>query len=303
MERTRLDALHRFMSPEPFSKWPGGKRALLPELVKRLPAPSRWDSYGEFFVGGGALFFRVARMANCRRAILADKNERLVVTYRALRNRPAEVIGILQELQRRYWQSDRPGKMRLFYFVRDRFNGQASTDAQRAADFIFLSKAGFNGLYREDSSGRYNVAHGDYEFPNICDPTQLKLASRALQLADIQHGDFTGCLETVTGRMVVYLDPPYRPLSPTANFTSYVAGEFTEADQKRLAGFAVACREQGAFVMVSNSYLGPGDDFYQIHYPGFAQHIVNAPRFISVTVNGRGTAQEVLLIGGQDDRQ
>jgi DNA adenine methylase len=259
----------------PFIKWVGGKTSLLPELLKHVPG--RLRRYHEPFVGGGALFFAVAP----RRALLNDNNPELVHCYQQVRD---DVYGVLDALARHVYQRTHFEAVRALEPLR-------LPAAARAARFIFLNKTCFNGLWRVNRAGRFNVPFGRYKNPRFADPASLITASHALRGVEIRHSPFEEALALAAPGDFVYLDPPYDPVSPTASFASYTAGGFTWEDQKRLAHACIVLNRRGVRFLLSNS----ATDRIRALYSGFEQRMVRAPRFINSKADGRGHVDELLV--------
>ncbi|MGH7286142.1 MAG: DNA adenine methylase [Polyangiaceae bacterium] len=271
----------------PFLKWAGGKTKLLPELVSRLPREMR--TYAEPFCGGGALFFALAEerknhRRTFERAILADRNEELVVSYNAIKT---DVGGVIEALGPYVYDRD------LFYATRKK-DPKTLSSAERAARLIFLNRTCFNGLWRVNSKGEFNVPFGRYKNPTICDERTLRAASEALQDATILHADFAEVTRELGGGAkidFVYFDPPYAPVSETADFTAYAAGGFGFADQERLARELAALRDRGAMGMLSNA----DTPNMRVLYKEFGVHVVAAPRAINSDPTKRGVAAELVV--------
>jgi DNA adenine methylase len=259
----------------PFVKWVGGKTSLLPELIKHVP--ERVRRYHEPFVGGGALFFATAP----RRAVLSDNNPELVHAYRLVRD---DVWGVLDQLSRHVYE--RPH----FEAVRA-LEPSRLGPAERAARFIYLNKTCFNGLWRVNRAGRFNVPIGRYKDPRFCDPETLQRASQALHGVEILHQPFEDALALAGSGDFVYLDPPYDPVSATASFASYTAGGFNWDDQKRLAAGCLSLNRRGVRFLLSNS----ATTRVRALYKHFQQRIVRAPRHINSKGGGRGHVDEILV--------
>jgi DNA adenine methylase len=259
----------------PFLKWVGGKTSLLPELLKHVPARRR--RYHEPFVGGGALFFAVQP----KRAVLADGNAELVHCYQQVRD---DVYGVLDALARHVYQ--RPH----FEAVRA-LEPRRLSPAARAARLIYLNKTCFNGLWRVNRAGRFNVPFGRYKNPRFNDPSALISASHALRGVEILHATFEQALLRASPGDFVYLDPPYDPVSPTASFASYTADGFGWEDQKRLAYSCLLLNRRGVRFLLSNSATPRIRELYR----GFEQRMVRAPRFINSKADGRGRVDELLV--------
>jgi DNA adenine methylase len=239
---------------KPFLKWAGGKGASLPRLLARLPERVRDEvTYHEPFVGGGALFFALRP----RRAILTDLNERLVRTYRAVRDNPSEVVGRLREMEAIH----RKRGAAYFYEVRQREVDQLA-DVDVASWLIYLNRTCFNGLYRVNRAGRFNVPAGRHTNPTVCDEETLSSSSQALQGADICVADFREALSRVRPGDVVYCDPPYLPLSAKGH-TAYTAAGFTPADHTELRDVVLTLKRRGAYVLLSNSASSATDHLYR----------------------------------------
>lgn len=234
----------------PFLKWAGGKRQLLPALLERTPRSI--DTYYEPFIGGGALFFALAADPELApgRAVLNDMNHELVTTYIAVRDDLDALCEQLERLSVEYLEGDDEARASYYYAVRDE---QRSAAVEVAARLMFLNKTCFNGLYRVNRSGRFNVPHGRYKNPTILDRPNLEAASRALQSTEIVHGDFEAVAAAAGPDDFVYFDPPFEPLSDTASFTAYTEGAFGRPDQLRLRWHLDTLRERGVPVMMSNS--------------------------------------------------
>lgn len=276
----------------PILKWAGGKTQLLPEILKRLPA--RIGTYHEPFVGGGAVFFALAEEGRFERAILSDVNGQLVNVYAQLRDSPELLIGHLEALAKAHSRTQ-------YYTVRDEFNHGRRDPASppvlaslQAAYFIYLNKTCFNGLYRVNRRGDFNVPVGDYKNPTICDADNLRAASRALQGVELRRRDFGRACDAVnlTGCPVdcVYFDPPYVPLTKTARFTAY-AGAFGEAEHGRLATRFTELVRAGVAVLLSNS----DTPLVRKLYDGWQIDPIDARRSINSKGGSRGAVGEVLV--------
>lgn len=265
----------------PFLKWAGGKGQLLDQILARLPREIP-GTYVEPFLGGGAVFFELARTGRIQRARLSDRNAELVATYLAVRNELPDLIHAL-----RAHHNDE-----AHYYAVRALDPSKLTGVERAARTIFLNRVGYNGLYRVNSSGLFNVPFGRYKNPKICDVEGLTHASKALQIADITVADFAETCAGVGVGDVVYLDPPYVPVSKTASFTSY-SGRFDEAEHRRLAETFEHLVDLGAFVLLSNSDTKLSRGLYT----GYKITTVEATRAINSKVDKRGAVREVLVQG------
>ncbi len=266
----------------PFLKWAGGKRALLPVLLPLVP--KEFGTYYEPFVGGGALFFALRP----DQAVLSDANERLIRTYRAVRDEPDRVVHLLHRSKAKHEKDSKT----FFTKARAFFNGGGASDADVAAPFIYLNKTCFNGLYRENSLGKFNVPIGAYKDPVICDEKNLRACSTALQGADVRCGDFAAVVARAEPGDLVYFDPPYLPISATSSFTGYTADGFALRDHRRLRDLALELKARGVHVLISNSAAPAILDLYQA---GFTVTTVQAARSINSKGSGRGKISELVI--------
>jgi DNA adenine methylase len=295
----------------PFVKWVGGKTQLIPQLDSVLPKRIKSGTiktYIEPFVGGGALFFHIAQTYHIERFILADNNIDLILAYWTIRERVGQVITALHDLQTKYINLPEPKREEQYYNVRKLFNETKShidpavfsqSWVERTVQLIFLNKTCFNGLFRVNSAGQFNVAFGKYDNPKICDADNLVQVSNILRRAQIMLCDFQGILSFVDENSFVYIDPPYRPISTTANFTAYSASTFTALDQQRLANFCAAVSESGANQLISNSDPAnhdPEDRFFEHNYPGFRIVRTSANRMINCKADKRGKINELMIL-------
>ncbi len=290
---------------KPFLKWAGGKTQLLAEIEQRLPAGLKTgeiDTYVEPFVGGGAVFFHIAqRYEFIRRYYLFDINKDLINCYKVIKNEVKSLIQELQQLEDKFFSKRKHATRKDFYYgVRKQFNEEKAKmlGVSTAAKLIFLNKTCFNGLYRVNKSGGFNVPFGDYKNPTICNEKNLILASNVLQKAKIICGDFTDSKKYINNNTFVYFDPPYRPLSATASFTSYSKDSFSEDDQQKLAEFCSQVNAKDAKFLLSNSdpkNENPDDHFFEDHYRNFKIERVAASRAINCKASGRGQINELLI--------
>ncbi|MEO7729899.1 MAG: DNA adenine methylase [Kofleriaceae bacterium] len=267
----------------PVIKWVGGKTKLLPALLERMPA--HFERYYEPFAGGAALFFRVAP----ERAVLADSNHDLIGLYTCLTK---DVAGVVKKLE--YHRTAHSEAH--YYDTRTRWNDRelAWTSADRAATFIYLNKTCFNGLWRVNRSGAFNVPIGRYTDPPICVPSALRAASTVLGRATLRCGDYRTAVADAKRGDFAYFDPPYDPVTPTANFTSYTADAFGPEHQRELAETARALVARGCQVMLSNS----DTPFIRSLYKGFQIDRVKCSRAINSNAAKRGEVDEVIVTGG-----
>jgi DNA adenine methylase len=286
----------------PFLKWAGGKTQLLGEIDDRLPnkeiESGKIDTYIEPFVGGGAAFFHIAqKYPQIKHFCLFDINEDLVNCYKAIKDDVQNLIAELKRIEDNYLDLVPSAQKEFFYSVRKRFNSD-----RNPADLIFINKTCYNGLYRVNKKGGFNVPFGDYKNPTICDEENLLAVSSLLQNTNIYHGDFEQSERLIDKNTFVYFDPPYRPLSTTASFTSYAKEDFDEKSQIRLAKFCCLIHEKKhAKFLLSNSdpqNEDPNDKFFEKHYPknhGFTIDTVYASRVINCKSLRRGRIRELII--------
>jgi len=264
-------------APSPFVKWVGGKRGIIQELTRRLP--HSFKSYYEPFVGGGALFFELCRQL--KKAFLSDVNVDLVITFNVIRRDPQKLIARLNEHAAKHNEA---------YYYTMRSQHYADDPIELAARFIYLNKTCYNGLFRANKKGEFNVPVGRYENPPILDEENLLLCHEALQRAVIEYKDFAEIAPKAND--FVYFDPPYHPTDENS-FTKYSKSGFTEHDQARLKDFALALHKKGVKVMISNSDTKFIRDLYKSR--AFNIESVSAPRLVNCKAEGRKAAEEVLI--------
>ncbi|RQD81792.1 MAG: DNA adenine methylase [Methanocalculus sp. MSAO_Arc2] len=295
----------------PFLKWAGGKTQLLPELVRRLPpeiAHGEITRYVEPFIGGGALFFALHEQYDVAQSYLYDINCELILCYTVIQKDAEALIEKLDHLRSEYYTRDEEKRKAFYYEIRDRFNRQLQEISfadynpdwiTRAAGIIFLNRTCFNGLFRVNRKGEFNVPFGKYKKPDILNAENLRNVRTLLRDTTIRQGDFTSCRDVVDEDTFVYFDPPYRPLNEkTAVFTSYAKDGFDEDDQVRLADFFRELDRKGAKVMLSNSdpkNTDPDDSFFDDLYSGFTIERVPATRMINANGAGRGAINELII--------
>lgn len=251
---------------KPFLKWAGGKTQLLDELYKRLPSSliqsGEIERYVEPFVGGGAFFFFLKRNFKFKESFLIDINKELIIGYKVIQNNVNELIDELSSMEEKYLKLSEEQRKDFYYNIRDEYNRQKDNFdyvnynldwVKRAADLIFLNKTCFNGLYRLNKKGEFNVPFGKYKNPTICDADNLIEVSKALENTEVICADFEESKKYIHKNTLVYLDPPYRPLNNTSNFTSYNENGFDDDDQRRLAQFFKEMDKKGAYLILSNS--------------------------------------------------
>jgi DNA adenine methylase len=296
--------------PRPFLKWAGGKTQLLKQFSKRLPQEMKngeITNYVEPFVGGGAMFFYLGQRFFFDHSSIFDANEELILTYRVIKKSTKKLIHELESLESVYISKSNEDRERLFYHVRDSFNkikpeiNFHSYDAEwvtRAAQSIFLNRTCFNGLFRMNRKGEFNVPFGRYKNPQILNKDNLNDVADLLKTTTIILGDFTRCKKFVDTTSFVYLDPPYRPLNDTSSFTSYSKDGFSDTDQRRLAVFFKELDKKGAKIMLSNSdprNEKPDDSFFDELYADYTIERVPAKRSINCNGARRGNVNELIV--------
>ena len=268
------------VAPSPIVKWAGGKSKLLEELTKRRP--TRFRRYFEPFAGGAAMFFRMAP----KRAVLGDTNSDLINMYEC-------VAWNVEGVMRRLSLHRRSHSEEYYYATREKWNDSTrkQSDVWRAAAFIYLNKTCYNGLWRVNRKGKFNVPIGRYTEPRIYQPKAMRAASLVLQTADLRVGTYAETMEDAGRNDFVYLDPPYVPLSGTANFTSYTAEDFGPDDQEQLATTANLLDKRGCYFMLSNH----DTPVVRKLYKGFNIDTVRCSRAINSNANKRGSVREVII--------
>ncbi len=265
----------------PLLKWAGGKRTLIESIVDLLPADYKERRYHEPFFGGGAVFFHIEPAEGS----INDVNPRLINFYRVVRDRPAELI---EEASRyKYEEAE-------FYVRRSRFNTPDLDEVEDAALFIYLNKTAYNGLYRVNSKGEFNVPFGRYSNPTIVPIERILKTSELLKNVKILCGDFSYVLDEADAGDVCYLDPPYYPSSKTANFTDYSSDGFKKRDQERLKDLCVSLDRKGVTFVLSNSDTETIRDLYQAS-EGFKMIPLSTMRMISRKVSSRDSGQDLLI--------
>jgi len=265
---------------KPFLKWAGGKGKLAPLIIER--APKRIARYHEPFLGGGAVFFSLQEAGLVGEASLADSNADLMATYTAVRDDVGGVIAALGELSEEYLS--RESSQRGLYYYEVRNQRRLRRPDRKAARLLFLNKTCYNGLYRVNSKGHFNVPHGRYVRPTILDSERLREASASLAGAELRAEDFaTACARAQPGDFV-YLDPPYQPLSATSAFTKYTGADFGFADQQRLRDAFDDLTARGVPALLSNSSHPDIEELYREY------EIDRVPMGRAINSNGRGRA-------------
>lgn len=285
---------------KPFVKWVGGKTQLLGELEKTFPQ-KRLTKYCEPMVGGGALLFDVLSKYNFEEICVNDINAELINAYKVIKSDVGDLIDRLQKLQSLYYSMEENGRKHHFYEIRENFNSiylSDKTAVEKAAYFIYLNRTCFNGLYRVNAKGKFNVPVGLYKNPTICDGENLLNISKALQRVTILCGDYSAAKSFIDENTFVYLDPPYRPISETSDFTAYNPNIFDDNEQIRLSQFVDEISGTGAKIVLSNSdpkNVNPDDNFFDDLYRAYNIVRVSASRMINSKSDGRGKINELII--------
>ena len=297
----------KYKTARPFIKWVGGKGQLLPQLKRNLPQELYDDAftYIEPFVGGGAmLFFMLQHFPNIKRVVINDRNENLANAYRNIKDHADELVNRLKHIEQRYLAIKAENARKEYYLeMRRHFNEDALKSVEKTALLIFLNHTCFNGLYRENSKGKFNVPFGRYTRPTICNEEVLYADSELLNRYNVEilNGDFRETADAIdkSGQNFFYFDPPYRPLSATSSFNSYFKEDFNDDSQKDLADFCRQLDRHGNVKwMLSNSDCSarnPADTFFEDIYKGFHIQRVSASRMVNANAGKRGKLTELLI--------
>ncbi len=293
----------RKVTLKPFVKWVGGKSQLVEQIEKMLPSDGEkvLTKYAEPMIGGGALFFTILSKYDFEELYISDINPELINAYQAIKSDVDSLIEKLNEMQMTFLPMDENGRKYFYYSVREKFNStvlSAETATEKAAQFVFLNKTCFNGLYRVNRKGQFNVPMGAYKNPTICDNENLRNIHEALQNVTIVCGDYSLSKSFIDKDTFVYLDPPYRPISETSAFTSYNSESFDDNEQIRLAQFIDEINKLGAKIVLSNSdpkNVNEEDNFFDDLYKNYKINRVEATRAINSKGDKRGKINELLI--------
>ncbi len=298
------------LKAKPFLKWAGGKGQLLQKFQELYPQKlidKKIKNYYEPFLGSGAVFFDIAQNYEIENAFLYDINEELVLTYQVIQKDVSKLINFLYHYQKSYYRLNKKQQEEYFYEQRTNYNLQrfnidynkySEQWISRAAQLIFLNRTCFNGLYRVNSKGDFNTPIGDYENPTICDEYNLLCVSKILEIATIKKADFRQVKRELKNNSFVYFDPPYRPISKTANFTAYSKHDFDDKEQYDLSSLFKYIHSKGEFVMLSNSDPKNNDitdNFFDDIYQDFNLIRIPAKRMINSDKTKRGKINEIVV--------
>lgn len=291
------------MKAKPFIKWVGGKTQLIEQLNAQLPIDfGNWENvtYIEPFVGGGAmLFYMLQQYPNIQRAIINDINSDLVCCYQTVRDQVEALIESLRDYEQLYLALQTEDNRKDFYMAaRSRYNEKNLDSIENTTLFFFLNRTCFNGLYRVNKSGLFNVPFGKYANPTICDPDTLRMDSELLQRVEIMNGDFEETFQHAQGNTLFYFDPPYRPLSDTSSFNDYTKEAFNDDAQIRLKEYCDRIHAAGYQFMLSNSDCkgkNEAHNFFDVLYEAYQIERVWASRNINAIASKRGKLTEILV--------
>ncbi|MBP3415818.1 MAG: DNA adenine methylase [Spirochaetaceae bacterium] len=286
---------------KPYVKWVGGKTQLLEEIGKKYP--QKIEKYCEPFVGGGAVLFDILQKFQPKEVLINDINKELINTYFQIKNNCEDLVLQLSLMQTTYQSLGEEERKILFYEKRSRYNeikvnGNDTLNLEKAVLFIFLNKTCFNGLYRVNSKGLFNVPFNNAKNPLICDEENLWSCSNLLQNVSLQVGDYKTCEDFIDEKTFLYCDPPYRPLTETSAFTSYSENRFADKEQIELAQFLERIARKGTAILASNSdprNIDVNDNFFDELYKHFEIKRVFAARAINSNSNKRGIISEILI--------
>ena len=289
---------------KPFLKWAGGKGQLLSEIEKYYPfADGKITKYAEPFVGGGAVLFDILSKYDLDEVYISDINAELANTYLIIRDNIDKLIAMLTVMQNEFVPTDTELRKAYYLTKRERFNdlkvnGDETINIEKAALMIFLNKTCFNGLFRVNKKGLFNVPMGSYKNPMICDEKNLRAVSNKLQRVTIVCGDYRKSADFIDENTFVYFDPPYRPITDTASFTAYTENLFNDDAQIELAQFVDEMDKKGAKIVISNSdpkNSNTDDDFFDNIYSAHRIKRVEATRMINCNSEARGKIKELLI--------
>lgn len=289
----------------PFVKWAGGKGNLISQLNHFYPPELKngvIKRYIEPFVGGGAVLIDILQNYQVQEAYAFDINIDLINAYHVVRDHVEELIANLKKIEKEYLLLNQEKRKEYFYQLRDKYNSnqlkENEKNVQKATELIYLNRTCFNGLYRVNKAGKFNVPVGSYQNPTICDEENLRNLSKLIQHVKFQHADYQKSIEYVTENTFIYFDPPYRPLNITSGFTSYTKENFDDENQKELAMIYRKLNEKKTKLMLSNSNpknSNENDTFFEELYEGFSIHEICASRMINANAKARGKITEIVI--------
>ena len=289
---------------KPFIKWVGGKGQLLPEINKLYPIElgKNINKYAEIFLGGGAVLFDILSKYKLDEVYISDKNLELINTYKSIRDNVDILIKSLKEMEEQYIPLNNEDRKIYYYEKREEYNSlkinSEVNNIEKAILFIFLNKTCFNGLYRVNKKGKFNVPMGAYKKPKICDKENLKNVSLTLRNVKIVYADYRESEKFIDEKTFVYIDPPYRPLNTSSSFTSYTENDFNDKEQIELAEYINVLNKKGAKIVISNSDPKNNDiddNFFDKLYKNYNINRVKATRMLNSNASLRGAINELLI--------
>lgn len=287
---------------KPFLKWAGGKGQLINEIKKYYPFDEKVNKYAEPFIGGGAVLFDILNKFNLKKIYISDVNKELLNCYKVIKEEAEKLVTELKKIENEFLNKTQEDRKLYYYDKRKQFNffklNSTEAEIERAVLMIFLNKTCFNGLYRVNKKGEFNVPMGDYKNPKICDEENLLNISKKLKNVDVIYGDYKKSYNFIDKNTFVYFDPPYRPLNKTAAFTSYTEFPFEDKEQIELSEYFKLLDKKGSKLLLSNSdpkNEDKNDDFFDELYKKFEIKRVEASRAINSKGKNRGKITEILV--------
>ena len=296
----------------PFVKWAGGKSKLIPQMEQYYPKElkeNKIDVYIEPFVGGGALLIEILKKYNIKKAYAFDINENLINCYNIIKDKVDNLVLNLKKLEKEYLKLDDENRKKYYYDIRKKYNSINIENEKEALEkttyFIFLNKTCFNGLYRENRRGQFNVPIGKYKNPTICDEENLIELSKLIKNVIFIKGDYRESYKYIVENTFIYFDPPYRPINKTSSFTSYSKENFNDENQKELGEYFRKINDNNSNVKLMLSNSNPKnnneeDDFFEQIYNGFKIYEIKANRMINSNKEKRGKISELLIINYEE---
>ena len=296
----------------PFVKWAGGKSKLIPQMEQYYPKElkeNKIDVYVEPFVGGGAILIDILKKYNIKKAYAFDINENLINCYNIIKDKVDNLVLNLKKLEKEYLKLDDENRKKYYYDIRKKYNSINIENEKEALEkttyFIFLNKTCFNGLYRENRRGQFNVPVGKYNNPTICDEENLIELSKLIKNVTFINGDYRESYKYIEENTFIYFDPPYRPINKTSSFTSYSKENFNDENQKELGEYFRKINDNNSNVKLMLSNSNPKnnneeDDFFEQIYNGFKIYEIKANRMINSNKEKRGKISELLIINYEE---
>lgn len=296
----------------PFVKWAGGKNKLIPQMEQYYPKElkeNKIDVYIEPFVGGGAILIDILKKYNIKKAYAFDINKNLINCYNIIKDKVESLVLELKKLEEEYLKLDDENRKEYYYDIRKKYNSINIENENEALEkttyFIFLNKTCFNGLYRENRRGQFNVPIGKYKNPTICDEENLIELSKLIKNVTFINGDYRESYKYIEENTFIYFDPPYRPINKTSSFTSYSKEDFNDENQKELGEYFRKINDNNSNVKLMLSNSNPKnnnekDDFFEQIYNGFKINEIKANRMINSNKEKRGKISELLIINYEE---